>query len=62
MKLGLVTYNMAKDWGKAMLAYHETLRKQGASYARKYRPDQHHGHLWRQCRNRFADLGGWPLR
>jgi ribosomal protein S27E len=24
-----------------MLAYHETLRKQGTSYARKYRPDQH---------------------
>lgn len=45
-----------------MLAYHETLRKQGTSYARKYRPDQHRAHLWRQCRNRFTGLGGWPLR
>ena len=45
-----------------MLAYHEALRKQGASYARKYRPDQHRAHLWRQCRNRFAALGGWPVR
>jgi hypothetical protein len=44
------------------LAYHEAIRKQGASYARKYRPDQHHAHLWRQCRNRFAVLGGWPVR
>jgi hypothetical protein len=45
-----------------MLDYHEAVRKQGASYARKYRPDQHRAHLWRQCRNRFADLGGWPIR
>jgi hypothetical protein len=45
-----------------MLAYHEAVRKQGASYARKYRPDQHRAHLWRQCRNRFAVLGGWPAR
>lgn len=44
-----------------MLAYHEAMRKQGASYRRKYRPDQHRAHLWRQCRNRFADLGGWPV-
>jgi hypothetical protein len=34
----------------------------GASYARKSRPDQHRAYLWRQCRNRFAALGGWPLR
>jgi hypothetical protein len=33
-----------------MLAYHEAVRKQGASYVRKYRPDQHSAHLWRQCR------------
>jgi hypothetical protein len=39
-----------------MLAYHEAVRKQGASYARKYRPDQHRAHLWWQCR------GGWPVR
>jgi hypothetical protein len=45
-----------------MLAYHEAVRKQGASYARKSRPDQHRAHLWRQCRNRFASLGGWPVR
>jgi hypothetical protein len=44
------------------LAYHETIRKQGQGYARKERPDQHHAHLWRQCRNRFAVLGGWPVR
>ena len=46
----------------AMLAYHEAVRNQGASYALKFRPDQHRAHLWRQCRNRFAGLGGWPLR
>jgi hypothetical protein len=45
-----------------MLAYHQAVRKQGASYALKDRPDQHRAHLWRQCRNRFAGLGGWPLR
>jgi hypothetical protein len=45
-----------------MLAYHQAIRKQGASYARKYRPDQHRAHLWRQCRNRFVGLGGWPVR
>src|SRR5947199_7090832 len=45
-----------------MLAHHEAVRKQGASYARKTRPDQHRAHLWRQCRNRFASLGGWPVR
>ena len=44
------------------LAYHEAIRQQGASYARKYRPDQHRAHLWRQCRNRFVALGGWPVR
>jgi hypothetical protein len=44
------------------LAYHEAIRKRGASYARKDRPDQHSAHLWRQCRNRFAVLGGWPVR
>ena len=37
-----------------VLAYHEALRKQGASYRRKYRPDQYRAHLWRQCRNRFS--------
>jgi hypothetical protein len=41
-----------------MLAYHEVVRKQGAGYARNYRPDQHRAQLWRQCRNRFAGLGG----
>jgi hypothetical protein len=46
----------------ATLAYHEAIRKQGASYARKYRPDQHRAHLWQQCRNRFVALGGWPVR
>jgi hypothetical protein len=45
-----------------MLAYDEAVRKQGASYARKSTPDQHRAHLWRQCRNRFASLGGWPVR
>ena len=45
-----------------LLAYHEAIRKQGASYVRKYRPDQHRAHLWRQCRNRFVELGGWPVR
>jgi hypothetical protein len=45
-----------------MLAYHEAIRKRGASYRRKYRPDQHSAHLWRQCRNRFVALGGWPVR
>ena len=44
------------------LAYHEAVRNQGASYARKSRPDQHYAHLWRQCRNRFVGFGGWPLR
>jgi hypothetical protein len=45
-----------------MLAYHEAVRKQGASYARKHEPREHSAHLWRQCRNRFAGLGGWPVR
>jgi hypothetical protein len=45
-----------------VLAYHDAIRRQGASYARKERPDQHRAHLWRQCRNRFAQLGGWPVR
>jgi hypothetical protein len=45
-----------------MLGYHEAVRKQGASYVRKYRPDQHRAHLWRRCRNRFMQLGGWPVR
>jgi hypothetical protein len=45
-----------------MLAYHQAIRKQGASYLRKYRPDQYRAHLWRQCRNRFVELGGWPVR
>jgi hypothetical protein len=45
-----------------MLAYHEAVRKRGASYIRKSSPDQHSAHLWRQCRNRFAVLGGWPVR
>jgi hypothetical protein len=45
-----------------MLAYHEVVRRQGVSYVRKYRPEQHRALLWRQCRNRFAVLGGWPLR
>ena len=44
------------------LAYHEAIRKQGASYARKDRPEEHRNHLRRQCRNRFAELGGWPVR
>jgi hypothetical protein len=44
------------------LAYHEAIRKQGAGYAQKYRPDQHRAQLWRQCRSRFAQLGGWPNR
>jgi hypothetical protein len=44
------------------LAYHEAVRNQGASYARKDRPDQHRAHLWKQCHNRFAILGGWPPR
>ena len=44
------------------LAYHEAVRKQGAGYRQKYRPDQYRAHLSRQCRNRFADLGGWPIR
>jgi hypothetical protein len=44
------------------LAYHEAIRKQGAGYARKCWPDQHSAHLWRQCRSRFAVLGGWPVR
>ena len=34
------------------LAYHEAIRKQGATYARKDRPDQYRAH----CRNR-AQLG-----
>jgi hypothetical protein len=42
-------------------AFHEAIRKQGASYVRKYRSDQHRAHLWRQCRSRFAVLGGWPV-
>jgi hypothetical protein len=45
-----------------MLACHQAIRKQGASYLRKYRPDQYRAHLWRQCRNRFVELGGWPVR
>jgi hypothetical protein len=45
-----------------MLAYHAAARKQGASCVRKYRPDQHHAHVWWQCRNRFAYHGGWPVR
>jgi hypothetical protein len=45
-----------------MLAYHEVVRRQGVSYVRKYRPEQHRALLWRQCRNRFAVLGGWPVR
>jgi hypothetical protein len=45
-----------------MLAYHEAIRTQGASYARKYKPDQYRSHLWRQCRSRFVALGGWPTR
>jgi hypothetical protein len=45
-----------------MLGYHEAVRKQGANYARKHEPREHSVHLWRQCRNRFAGLGGWPVR
>src|SRR5262249_35438318 len=45
-----------------MLAYHEAVRKQGTSYARKHEPREHKIHLWRQCRSRFASLGGWPVR
>ena len=45
-----------------MIQRHEAARKQGAGYGRKTRPDQHSAHLWRQCRNRFAILGGWPPR
>jgi hypothetical protein len=45
-----------------LLAYHEAIRKQGASYVRKYSPDQHRAHLWRQCPNRVALLGGWLVR
>jgi hypothetical protein len=45
-----------------ILVYHEAIRKQGASYARKDRPDQYRAHLWRQCRNRFGAFGGWPVR
>jgi hypothetical protein len=45
-----------------MIAYHEAVRNQGAGYARKSRLDQYRAHLWRQCRSRFADFGGWPLR
>jgi hypothetical protein len=44
------------------LAYHEAVRKQRAGYARKDWPDQHRARLWRQCRSRFAALGGWPVR
>jgi hypothetical protein len=44
------------------LAYHERIRRQGASYARKHTPNQHSAHLWRQCKGRFAALGGWPVR
>jgi hypothetical protein len=45
-----------------MLAYHEAIRKQGAGYARKERLEEHRTRLWRQCRNRFGELGGWPVR
>jgi hypothetical protein len=45
-----------------MIAYHEALRTQGASYARNSGPREHSAHLWRQCRNRFAVFGGWPIR
>jgi len=45
-----------------MLAYHEAVRTQGASYARKREPREHSAHLWRQCRNRFALSGGGPVR
>jgi hypothetical protein len=45
-----------------MLAYHGAVRKQGVSYAQKYRPHQYRAHLWRQSRNRFTGLGGWPVR
>jgi hypothetical protein len=45
-----------------MLAYHEGIRRRGASYARNYTSNQHSAHLWRQCRNRFVGLGGWPPR
>jgi hypothetical protein len=39
------------------LAYHEAVRKQGASYARKYRPDQHR----LICGgNAETDLRNWP--
>jgi hypothetical protein len=31
-----------------MLAYHEAIRKQGAGYVRKYRPDQHRAHAFRE--------------
>jgi hypothetical protein len=44
------------------LAYHEAVRKQDATYARKDRPEEHSAHLWKQCRNRFAVFGGWPAR
>ncbi len=40
-----------------LLAYHEAIRSQGSSYARKYRPDQHRAHLWWQCR---ADRAARP--
>jgi hypothetical protein len=43
-----------------MLAYHEAVRKLGVSCA--HGPREHSVHLWRQCRNRFAGPGGWPVR
>ena len=44
------------------VAYHEAVRNQGASFARKHRPDQHRVKLWQQCRNRYSSFGGWPPR
>jgi hypothetical protein len=44
------------------LAYNEAVRKRGAGYACYDRPDQHSARLWRQCRNRFSAIGGWPDR
>jgi hypothetical protein len=45
-----------------LLGQHESVRKQGPSYAREDRPDQHRAQLWRQCRGRFSVFGGWPVR
>jgi hypothetical protein len=41
---------------------HECVRHLGVGYPPLLEAHQHQAHVSRQCRNRFAAVGGWPVR